>query len=314
MRYVCRMLQGDRILVTGGTGQVGFPVARALARTNEVWVLGRFRNEDDRARIEGIGAKCLAADLLEDSLDSVPEDFTYVLNFAVSKSADASFDRDLAANAEALGRLMYRTRRARAFLHCSTTGVYQPAGHHALVETDPLGDNHRVILPTYSICKIAAEAMARFSARQWAMPTTIARLCVPYGDNGGWPWFHLQMMVAGQPIPVHPEQPNLFNPIHEDDIVAHVPKLLAAARVPATIVNWGGSEAASIEDWCAHMGALTGIEPRFVRTDRTIGSVTIDPTRMHELLGPTRVPWREGIERMIRTRQPELLRSQGDRR
>ena len=32
-----------------------------------------------------------------------------------------------------------------------------------------------------------------------------------------------------------------------------VPGLLGAASVPATVVNWGGDEAASIEEWCGYL-------------------------------------------------------------
>ena len=56
---------------------------------------------------------------------------------------------------------MQHCRTRPAFLHCSSTAVYQPAGPHPLAETDPLGDNHRVMMPTYSIAKIAAEVVAR---------------------------------------------------------------------------------------------------------------------------------------------------------
>jgi nucleoside-diphosphate-sugar epimerase len=163
------------------------------------------------------------------------------------------------------------------------------------------------MLPTYSICKIAAETMARFGARQWNIPTTIARLSVPYGDNGGWPAFHLEAMIAGKHIPVHPDKPSLFNPIHEDDYIAHIPKLLAIASVPATTINWGGSEAVSIEEWCEHMGQLTGLGPKLLYTEKTIGSITVDLTRMHERIGNTTVHWRDGIRRMIEARHPELL-------
>ena len=184
--------------------------------------------------------------------------------------------------------------------------MYKPAGHHPLKESDPLGDNHRNILPTYSICKIAAESMVKFAARQWNVPTTIARLNVPYGDNGGWPAFHLEMILGGMAIDVHADAPSLYNPIHEDDYIETIPRLLAAASAPATIVNWGGSEEASIEDWCTYIGMLVGAEPRFNATENTIPSVRIDTTRMHELIGPTRVGWKEGIRRMVRARRPEL--------
>ena len=75
----------------------------------------------------------------------------------------------------------------------------------------------RAHCPVYSISKIAAETVARFAARQWNIPTTIARLNVPYGNNGGWPWFHLMMMKAGAPIPVHSDRPAVYNllDVHE---------------------------------------------------------------------------------------------------
>jgi len=301
-------LDGQRILVTGPTGQVAFPIARALARRNTVFGLARFSRPEDRGRLEAAGIRCVTADLATGALDGVPDDVDAVLHFAVAKSRTPDFDQDLTANAEGTGRLMAHCRRARAFLLCSSTAVYQPAGHHPLAETDPLGDNHRAIMPTYSVVKIATEAVARFAARQWSLPTTIARLNVPYGDNGGWPALHLEWMLAGKPIPIHPEQPNLFNPIHEDDYTAQIPALLAAARVPATIVNWAGTEAVGIEEWCAWLGELTGLTPRFVTTDRTIASVTVDTTRMAALIGPTRVHWKDGLRRLVAARHPELLR------
>ena len=233
------MLRGEKILITGPTSQVAFPIAAELAKENEVYGLARFSRAEDRDRLKALGVNCVKSDLAADSFAELPDDFSYVLNFAVVKSTDGSFDHDLAANAERCGRLMYHCRKARGFLHCSSGAVYQYAGNAPRKEDDPLGDNHRVMFHTYSICKITAETLVRFAARQWSIPTTIARLSVPYGDNGGWPWFHLMMMNVEQPIPVHPERPNLYNPIHEDDYIAHIPKLLEIAQVPALTLNWG---------------------------------------------------------------------------
>jgi len=276
-------LRGARILVTGPAGQVAFPLATSLARENDVTGVARFSRAGDRERLEAAGVRCVAADLGSDALDGVPDDVDVVLHFAVAKSRNADFDADLTANAEGTGRLMSRCRRAKAFLLCSSTGVYQDAGHTPLTETSPLGDNHRVIMTTYSLCKIATEAVARFGAREWNLPTTIARLNVPYGDNGGWPAVHLDMLLADRPIPVHPQAPNVYNPIHEDDIRATLSALLDAASVPATIVNWAGHEQVSIEDWCAYLGTLIGREPRFLATDRTIASVVTDTTKMERI-------------------------------
>ncbi|MCG8669013.1 MAG: NAD(P)-dependent oxidoreductase, partial [Pseudomonadales bacterium] len=269
------MLENQRILITGPTSQVAFPIARELAERNDVIGLARFADDASRARVERCGVRCIAVDLASGDFSEVPEDVDYVLSFAVVKSFDGSFEYDLAANVEGVGHLMSRCRGAKAFLHCSSTAVYEAAGRREHREGDPLGDNHRALMPTYSICKIAAESMVRFGARQWNLPSTIARMNVPYGDNGGWPAYHVDMILGGVTIELHADKPSVFNPIHEDDYIAHIPRLLEIASVPATTVNWGGSEAVSIEQWCTYIGDLVGVEPKLEYTERALSSVTV---------------------------------------
>ncbi len=292
------MLSQQRLLVTGATGQVGGPVATALVATNTVVAIARFGDATARQQLEQAGVQCVQVDFETGDFSAVDGDFDYVLNFAVAKTND--FDRDICANVEALGFLMQRCAASRAFLHCSSTAVYEANGHHRFVETDPLGDNHRPFgfMPTYSITKIAAESMARFGARTHQLPTTIARLSVPYGDTFGWPLFQLAMMRAGHPVPVHTDAPSEYNPIHIDDIVAQIPDLLAAASVPATIVNWAGDDVVSIEDWCAELARHAGVDATFGPTQNTIASVACDTAKRHKITGPCTVHWKDGIQRM----------------
>ena len=300
-------LRGATIVVTGVTGQVAEPLACTLARHNEVIGGARFTDVQARRRLEAAGVRCVPVDLLAGDLGALPADADYVLNFAVTKTND--WDVDLDANSGGLLSLMEHHRGARAFLHCSTTAVYKPMGHHVFAETGPLGDNHAVwpFLRTYSICKIAAEASARWAARRFELPTTIARLSVPYGDRGGWPAVHLHMMINGSAIPVHVDAPSVYHPLHEQDIARMVPRLLAAATVPATVVNWGGDAAVSIEEWCTYLGEITGLEARFEPTEHTIDSVQLNLTRMHEIAGPTVVDWKDGMRQMVAARHGELL-------
>ena len=302
------MLSGRTILVTGASGQVAFPIVRALAPGNRVLAFGRFQKAEDRSRIAALGAEVVEGDLARGELAAIPEAPDFVLHFAVARSATPDFDGDLAANAEAAGLLMAHCRRAQAFLHCSTAAVYQAKGGEPARESDPLGDHHRVMMPTYSLCKIASEAVVRSAARIFGLPTTIARLGVPYGSDGGWPWYHLMMMKAGVPVPIHPRGPNRFPLLHEDDYVRHVEGLLALASVPATIVNWAGSEDTSIEAWCAALGELTGLEPKLTPTSMTLEPLPLDVSRLEAKLGPSQVHWRDGLRRMVEARNPELLR------
>lgn len=301
-------LTGARVLVTGVTSPVARPIAVALAKENEVVGAARFRDGAARDALHALGVGTARLDLVRGELDDLPTDIDYVLHFAVVKSHKWGVDLD--GNVGGLALLMERYAGARAFLHCSTTAVYQPDDHVAFTEDAPLGDSHRnYFLPTYSISKIAAEAAARHGARRWGLPTTIARLNVPYGDEGGWPMIHLLMMEAGQEVAVHADAPNQFHPIHSDDMTAMVPRLLEIASVPATVVNWGGDERVSVEEWCAYLGELTGIEPKLAASEQSLASVCLDLTRMHELVGHTTVPWREGFRRMVAAQRPDLLKS-----
>jgi nucleoside-diphosphate-sugar epimerase len=203
---------------------------------------------------------------------------------------------------------MLRTRGVKGFLHFSSTAVYEYAGHEPRREDSPLGDNHRAMYPTYSIAKIAAETVARFTASEFGIPTTIARLSVPYGNNGGWPWYHVMMMQHGVPIELHPDRPNVYNPLHERDCLAKIPALLAAASTDATTVNFGGSQAVSIEEWCAYLSELTGFQPVFKENPKGFGSLQIDTTKLHAIAGPTEVDWKDGMREMIQALGPQLLK------
>ena len=57
------MLSDKKILVTGATGQIGFPLARFLAEKNEVWGVARFTDEQKKERLEGLGVRTFTLDL-----------------------------------------------------------------------------------------------------------------------------------------------------------------------------------------------------------------------------------------------------------
>jgi len=130
-----------KILITGPTGQVARPVVERLAKVADVFALARFSKTEDRQAIEAAGATTLQADLADaSSLSDLPSDFDYVLNFAVVKSGD--FEYDLAANAEGVGNLMLHCRLAKAFLHFSSTAVYEYDDLQRLTEAiNPLSND-----------------------------------------------------------------------------------------------------------------------------------------------------------------------------
>ena len=92
---------------------------------------------------------------------------------------------------------------------------------------DPLGDAECRAAP-YSISKIAEEAVARYCARAFDLPVTIARMGSAYGDRGGLPAVHLDAIAAGDRCATRWD-PMPYSPIHDDDIAAQLEALLDAA-------------------------------------------------------------------------------------
>ncbi len=302
-------LSGQRILVTGVTGQVAGPLARNLvAAGNTVYGTSRFADPAAKAEWEQAGVVPVAIDLETAQLDEVPDGLDYVIHMAVSKEQD--FDRALAANAEGTAFLIEKVAGVKAFLHCSSCAVYEPNGHVAHVETDPLGDNHRAMgfLPTYSISKIAAESAAKYAAKRFGVPTVIARLDVPYGPTHGWPKIMLQLAQAGIPTNVHPDAPNLHNFLHDDDLLTSLPYLIEQAAVPAPTFNWCAPEQVSIEEWTAELTRLTGVEIPLQTSTASIPPNPIDPSKLLGLGWTPAVSWKEGFRRLAETSFPDLYR------
>lgn len=302
-------LVDQRILITGVSGQIAFPLASTLARNNEVWGAARFSDAGSRSRVAAAGIRTATLDLEAPDWRELPQDFDYVLHLAAVIPPGHDYDATLRINAEGTGHLMRHFRNARACLVMSTCGVYLPPADplHPVREGDPLGGSHQPYSPTYCVSKIAQEAVARFAASAYGLPTTIARMNVAYGANGGLPAMLLELILAGRPIPVFAGRPTLMSPIHDDDILSHLPGLLGAAAVPATITNWGGDETVDLREMALHLGELTGRAVQLLESPDGIQQTLLDPGRRRELAGPCTVHWRDGLRRMVQARHPEAL-------
>jgi nucleoside-diphosphate-sugar epimerase len=296
------VLNGEKILITGATGKIAFPIARTLAPHNEVWGAARLRDRADADRLAGAGVTPVPLDLSAGDFSSLPDDFTYVFHAAVDPGLDG-WARCLQTNAHNSGELLYHCRAAKGFVLCSTGSIYGYQGQRPLVESDPPGVPLRA---NYSFSKVAAEAVCQWIARRHSIPLTIIRICSTYGPQGGAPADRLEAILARRPIRLHPDKPNNYNPIYEDDYVELGIRAMEVAATPPVVVNWAGSETVSVEEYCHFMGGLVGIEPIF---DYSVGAHTPlwpDVTHMHEVLGRTKVRWQDGFRRMVAARHPEI--------
>ncbi len=301
-------IQNERILITGAAGQIGLPLATELAKNNEVWGISRFRDNAVLERLESAGVTTRSVDLADPDFSCLPDDFAYVIHFAVFLEPGLNFDHALRINAEGTGLLMSHFRNARAFLGMSTCGVYglPPDPFHEVKETDPLDNGVQPFSETYSISKIAQEAVSRFAARQLNLPTTIARMGVSYGPNGGLPAYQFDMMLEGQNVTVEASRASVCTPIHQNDINRQALLLLDAASVPATIVNWAGDETVEVETYCRYMAEIANLTPSFKKINGAIQHTRTDNTLRRQLIGDCSIDWQEGMRQMIAARHPEL--------
>jgi UDP-glucuronate 4-epimerase len=299
------MLKDQKILITGATGRVAFPIARALAARNEVWGAARFTDPGSQVRLESAGVRPLPFDVSTGEFSSLPDDFTHVFHAAMASGAEG-WQSAFEMNSQASGRLLYHCRSSRGFVFCSTGSIYQYQGHRPLRESDPPGIPQQGSYNSYSFSKVAGEAVCTWISREFSVPLTIIRICSTYGPEGGAPADRLERMLRGRPIRLHPDAPNNFNPIYEDDYVELGIRALEVASSPPVVVNWAGSETVSAEEYCAYMGELVGVSPDIVYDGSVHTALWPDVTRMHEVLGRTKVPWQEGFRRMIEARHPEL--------
>ncbi|WP_171059787.1 NAD-dependent epimerase/dehydratase family protein [Streptomyces montanus] len=303
-------MNGKKILVTGGTGQVAGPVAKALAADNEVWALGRFGSPGSERELTRHGIHTFRWDMNDtsaDSLKGLPEDFTHVIHSAVRRGEDGDVTTAVEVNSVAAGRLMTHCRTAEAFLYVSTGALYaRQTLDHQYTESDPL-DGKADWLPAYPVVKIAAEGTVRAYAQTLGLPTTIARMNIAYGPGGygGVPMLYFRRMLAGEPIPVPLEGQNWCSLLHTDDIVEQVPHLWKAAGVPVTLTNWGGDESVGMTDCVRYLEELTGVRANLVPSEVTRETYRFDPTLRRELTGPCKVTWREGVRSTLEALYPE---------
>lgn len=304
------MLSGERVLITGPAGRIAYGVTKTLARDNEVWGIARFSDSAAREEVEALGVTTRSVDLGDADFADLPTNFTYLLHIAADFGED--YERGLRVNAEGTGLLLSHCRGVKAALVMSTVTVYKPHPDpwHAFREDDPIGDAGLPSPQPYSIVKIAEEAVARYCAREFGIPTTIARMGSAYGERGGLPLWHLQAIAEGRPV-VARWDPLPYSPIHYDDINAQIPALLDAASVPATIVNFAGDTPVSVQQWCAYFGELLGVSPRVEVQPvpgASVGSVG-DHTKRTSITGPCAVHWRDGFRAMAAHYYPDRMKA-----
>ena len=300
------MLSGQRILVTGVTGAIALPVAKFLAQDNQVFGAARFQNEAARADAEAAGIETCTVDLTAGDLDALPagDAVDYVLHYAYARTASGDFDAAIEMNGVGTGRVLARYATAKAALVVSSGSVYSARPGeplHAFRETDDIGQAATPWAASAPTSKVAMEAVARFCAAQYELPTTIVRPSGPYGTGPDVPGMALQAALAGAPYPVMSD-PQPYSTIHIDDMCEQVEALLGAASVPANVVNWASDEVITTQQIAEWIEKFTG-KPLRLEPMEVPGAghgFILDAAKCLAITGPPRRKFEAEFEKICR--------------
>lgn len=288
---------GQRILITGASGLVAFPIAVEAAKTNEVYAVARFSDPEQKRMLDAAGVRTIAFDMANPDLSPLPKSVDVVINYGV---LPPTHEDAYEVNVAATGRLASRYRDCQAFIHGSTGSLYEYQGERALREDDPYGLHSSC--ENYAASKIAAEFLLKHLSVEYNMPTVLIRIFSFYGARGGGVTQRVDQVAKGLPVSVYPGVRNVHTPLFEDD---YVEKTLVAARIakaPAEIVNVGGTEAVTTQEYCEMAGEILGKKPIFAENSAA-WPIWADTTKMVKLLGPNQVSVREGIRRLVEAGQ-----------
>jgi UDP-glucuronate 4-epimerase len=294
-------LSGKRVLVTGASGIVALPVAVELAKNNEVFAVARYSDPAQKRKIEEAGAKAIAFDLADEDLSALPKEVDVVINYAVLPPTFKNMAYDV--NTGGTGRLARRYRECEAFIQGSTGSLYEYQGERALREDDPYGLHSGG--ENYAASKIGAEYLLKHLSEDYDLPVVLIRIFSFYGPRGGGVTQRVDQVLRGEPVSVYPGVKNWHTPLYEDDYVEKTIAAAGIAKVGAEIVNVGGSEVVTTQEYCRIAGEMVGKEPIFVEKG-TSWPIWADTTKMEKLLGPSKVSVREGVRRIIESAQDRL--------
>lgn len=186
----------------------------------------------------------------------------------------------------------------------SAATIYAPIEetYHRYAETDFLGGGKAPWSPASPASKMMSEAVAGFCARAFNVPTTIARLFMPYGDPRLGASLDIEAMKRGEEIFLR-NGPQPQSLIHVDDMCAQLEAMLGSAGVPPLVTNWAGDDDVTSEEWCEIAAKRLGLTPKFrrVQVAGAHGGFLADTSKRRTITGPCKVAFRQAFDYLVDT-------------
>jgi nucleoside-diphosphate-sugar epimerase len=252
-------VQGD-IVVLGVGGKVGPTLARLAKRAaprKRVIGVARFSDAEVKRRLEAAGVETVACDLLErDQVAKLPDaaNVVYMAGKKFGTDAERGFAWAMNTKVPALVAERYRASKIVVF---STLCVYSFApvvsgGWDEQVEPKPLGD--------YANSCVGRERLFQYHSQLYGTPVRLMRLNYAIDMRYGVLHDIARWVKNRQPVPLATGHANV---IWQGDSSSQILRSLLHCTTPASPLNIGGPELASVRMLAQAFGKRFGVEPLF---------------------------------------------------
>jgi len=247
------MLNGKKIVVTGGTGFIGKRLLTVLEENNEVTNVDIRNKKKPRDILGNLKNECEGADYV----------FHLAAQVSVPKSivhSEDTYETNIRGTFNVL-KTAYEAGVKKVVLS-SSAAVYGETNAHPVSEKEPLFP-----ISPYAVSKVAGEQLARCFSEQYGLDTISLRYFNVYGpnqENGVIPRFCMSLLTNQRPL-LYEGGVSTRDFVYVDDVVKA--NLLAAVSHYGGEYNIGTGEPTSVlEVWnrLEELSGKTAISPVFV--------------------------------------------------
>jgi len=308
-------LRGERVLVTGGLGFVGWNLTQYLAATLDcqVTVLDDCSNASMPAVVPD-GVRVIVGDVRDlGVITPLLHEHPWIFHLACRTILTAGDDpeADLTVNALSTLRMLevlrhHRPAGLQRFLYTSSTSVYGNCRHIPADELDPPN-----ILNHYAATKLLGEEYALLYNMSYDVPTAVVRYSNVFGPGQttrnpylGVIGKFLDAAATGAPLQVHGDGEQTRDYTYVGDVVEATALVAASPKAVGDVFNVGTGVETTVNTLATEIRALFGDRSEIRHIDRrdidNIRRRALSPEKIRVRLGwvPT-VSVRDGLRRTI---------------
>lgn len=297
-------VEGEKILITGVSGQCGRGLAHVLAKNNEVHGVARFSNPEIKDEIEGKGCVAWQMDMSSERGDTLPDDFDIVIHEAVAGMDEVNTLEEQNAHfhvsCDFVGDLMYRNEKA-LFALISTRSVYKHGLEEGCKEDSTLlqGEN------TYTAGKVAMSRLARWIGYTFKRNWVELRYPLPFAPY--YPHPKVDLCLEGKMYANAPD--SIQQRTYITDLIHQTIASLDYAKPEGEVFNALLPEILTLAEFARRGATVAGVEPDPAAKETGKGSKGhwMDPKKSISTLGSSGVSLDEGLRRYLRARQENIL-------